>query len=383
MGFAAVSDRLTTLRLDHSLSAVPEPAPPFFWAPQDPILQVVFLIGVGIIIFSFLMLLAVFLLRMRLMIREKRQRSYEGQWQPLLAQCLFAVPQTLPNVPRNMRYHFLRAWNFHHESLVGASQQNLEALAKEMNLQGIAREMMHTGSLREQLMAVMTLGHLRDRTQWHDLRALVASPSPMLSLLAARALLDIDAPATLAWLVTVMAARDDWPMSRVVSMLREVGPDAVTLPLISAAEAAIRAEGGEEQVSRLLRMMDTAHIERVSPVAVKIAREIRNPELIAAALRMIRDPRGLDIVRAHARHESWFVRASAIQVLGRIGDSSDVALLTKLLSDSHWWVRYRSARALLTLPDTPIARLEQIRNTLEDRFAADILGQAIAEARQI
>ncbi len=349
--------------------------------PHDPMLQVVFLVGVGIIICSFVMLAAVFMLRIRLLIRQRRQSFYEAQWQPLLAECLFGAPAELPQVPRDMRYPFLRLWNFHHESLVGSARSSLEGLAGAMRLEETARGLMHSRNLRERLIAVMTLGHLGDRTQWHELRALVADPSPMLSLQAARALLDIDASSTLAWLVTVMAARDDWPLSRVVSMLREVGPDLVTLPLISAAEAAVRAEGGEAQVTRLLRMMEVAHTERVAPVAGKIAREARSPELIASALRLVQDPRDLDIVRDHDAHEAWFVCASAIRVLGGIGDATDRPLLIGMLSDAHWWVRYRAARALLTLPDAQIEDLEKIRSTLEDRFAADILAQAIAEAR--
>jgi hypothetical protein len=353
------------------------------WEPHDPILQVVFWIGIGIIILSLLMLIAVFLLRIRLLMLQRRQRFFEAQWQPLLAECVFGVPAEMPQVPPKMRYHFLRVWNFHHESLAGASRVNLEVLAESMRLGEIARELMHTGNLRERLIAVMTIGHLRDHTQWHELRDLVAHPSPMLSLHAARALLDIDAPSTLAWLVTVMAARDDWPMSRVVTILREVGPDLITLPLIGAAEAAARGGGGDTQVARLLRMMEVAHIERVSPVVGKIAREVKSPELVAAALRLMQDPRDLDIVRIHAKNESWFVRASAIHTLGRIGGKSDMQLLIDALSDTHWWVRYRAARALLALPDMKLEVVENACRKLQDQFAADILAQAIAEARAV
>lgn len=344
-------------------------------------LEMLFLTGVGIIACSVLMLMVIFMLRIRLLLRQRREERYQKRWQPLLAECVFGVPQELPGVPQKLQYHFLRVWNFHHESLVGSARANLEILAGNMHLEEVARRLMRSVNLRERLIAVMTLGHLGDRTQWHELRALVADPSPVLSLQAARALLDIDASATLAWLVTVMAARDDWPLSRVVSMLKEVGPNLVTLPLISAAESAMRAEGGEGQVSRLLRMMDVAHTEKVAPVAGRIAREAKNPELIAAALRLVQDPRDLDIVRSHAGHESWFVRASAIRVLGRIGDAADRPLLIDGLGDAHWWVRYRAARALLALPGTRIQDLEKIRGMLDDRYAADILAQAIAEVR--
>lgn len=369
------------MRLDRSLSVAPEPHIVDAWFPQDPLLEIVFFVGVGIIACSMLMLVLIFVLRVRLLVRQRREERYRRQWQPLLAECVFGVPQTLPQVPGNLQYHFLRVWNFHHESLVGSARAHLETLAANMHLEEIARHLMHSKNLRERLIAVMTLGHLGDRTQWHELRALVADPSPMLSLQAARALLDIDASATLAWLVTVMAARDDWPLSRVVSMLKEAGPDLVTLPLMSAAESAMRAEGGERQVARLLRMMDVAHTERVAPVAGKIAREANSPELIAAALRLVQDPRDLEIVRKHCAHESWFVRASATRVLGRIGDATDRPLLMSRLGDSHWWVRYRAARALLALPGTRIEDVEQIRTSLEDRYAADILAQAIAEVR--
>lgn len=351
------------------------------WLPQDPLLALVFQAGVGIIACSLLMLAAVFLLRIRLLIRQGQERVFEAQWQPLLAECVFGVPATLPQVPRNMRYRFLKVWNFHHESLVGKARSNLEALAGAMRLEDIARDLMRNGNLRQRLIAVMTLGHLGDRSQWHDLRALVADPSPMLSLAAARALLDIDASATLAWLVTVMAAREDWPLARVVSILKEAGPDRVTLPLIAAAETAARSEGGRRQVARLLSMMEVAHTESVAPVAGRIVREVDDPELIAAALLLVQDPRDLDIVRRHAGHEAWQVRANALQVIGRIGESADRPMLVEKLADRHWWVRYHAAHALLALPGTRIEDLEKVCGTLDDRYAADMLTQAIAEAR--
>jgi hypothetical protein len=55
--------------------------------------------------------------------------------------------------------------------------------------------------------------------------------------------------------------------------------------------------------------------------------------------------------------------------------------LIDMLSDTHWWVRYRAARALLALPDMPIEVVDHARGKLQDHFAADILAQAIAEAR--
>lgn len=351
------------------------------WLPQDPLLLLAFQIGLGVIACSMLMLVAVIVLRLRLVYRQRRERRYTAMWQPLLAECVYQVPAELPRLPRAMRYHFLKLWNYHHESLVGSARDNLEKMAAILNLDDIARELLASGNRRERLIAILTLGHLGDRTQWHKLRALVADPSPILSQAAASALLAIDAAATLAWLVTVMAAREDWPLSRVVSMLREAGPNRTTLPLISAVQAAARIEGGSQQVVRLLRMMETAHTERVAPVVGQIVRESDNPEVIAAGLRLMQDPRDLDAVRGYAKHEAWFVRVSAVRTLGKIGEKRDCSMLIELLGDRNWWVRYHAARSLLELPFSAVEDLEKIRDSHPDRYAADMLSQVIAEAR--
>ncbi|MGV3627421.1 MAG: HEAT repeat domain-containing protein [Betaproteobacteria bacterium] len=369
------------MRFDQSLATVPDRVETLSWLPHDPLLALVFQFGLLIIACSMLMLVAVFVLRIRLVLRQRREKRFAAAWQPLLAECVYQVPETLPQVPRAMRYHFLKLWNYHHESLVGSARKNLEQLAYTLKLEEISRVLLHQSDLRSKLIAIVTLGHLGDRTQWHELRALVADPSPMLSLAAVRALLDIDAGATLTWLVTVMASREDWPLARIVAMLKEAGPGRVTLPLIAATEAAAGVEGDARQVVRLLRMMEVAHTERIGAVVGRIVRAATDPEVVAAGLRLIQDPHDLELVRSHLAHESWFVRVSAVRVLGRIGEPADRVVLTDMLGDRHWWVRYHAARALIALPFTSLADLEIIRAGLPDRFAADMLGQAIAEAR--
>ena len=52
---------------------------------------------------------------------------------------------------------------------------------------------------------------------------------------------------------------------------------------------------------------------------------------------------------------------------------------TALLSDPQWWVRYRAAQAIVGLSPRNDQRLRDIHSTLSDRYARDILSQAIAE----
>lgn len=365
------------MRLDTGLSALPGHAAAEFWLPQDPLLALVFQTGLAIVACSLLMLVAVFLLRLRLVLRQRRERRYAAQWQPLLAECVFGVPGTLPRVPPGLRYHFLKLWNHHHESLEGGARDHLKALAVAMGLDRAARDMLRSRDLRLRLIAIITLGHLGDRQCWPELRALVSDPSPVLSLAAARALLDIDARATLAWLVMVMAAREDWPLARLAAMLKEAGPDRVTAPLVAALEAA----GDPKQAVRLLRLMEVAHTGRAGEAAARAVGAASDPEVIAAGLRLINDPREIELARGCAAHGTWFVRAGAARLLGRIGGPEDRQRLVAMLADTHWWVRYHAARALIALPFTSLEELEKVRGTLDDRFAADMLAQVIAEAR--
>ena len=364
------------MRLDPGFSPPPGQAA-LSWLPQDPLLALVFQAGLGIIGFSLLMLVAVFLLRLRLVLRLRRERHFTALWRPVLAECVFGVPEAPPAVPRAMRYHFMKLWNHHHESLEGSARSNLEALARNMGIDAVARDMLHSRDLRERLIAIITLGHLGDRERWQDLRTLVSHPSPLLSLAAARALLDIDAEATLAWLVMVMAAREDWPLARLVAMLREAGPDRTTAPLVTALKAA----GNPQQAIRLLRMMEVAHTAEAGEAAARAVRESDDPEVKAAGLRLLGDPRELGLARSCAVDESWVVRVAAARLLSRIGEAGDRELLIGMLKDAHWWVRYHAARALIALPFNGPDDIDKIRAALNDRYAADMLEQVMAEAR--
>src|ERR1043165_8815438 len=55
-----------------------------------------------------------------------------------------------------------------------------------------AKRLLKAKGLRKRLMAIITLGHLREQSAWDDLAELAQSPHPVVSLSAARALVDID-----------------------------------------------------------------------------------------------------------------------------------------------------------------------------------------------
>lgn len=345
--------------------------------PFDPLLVLVFWTGVGAIVISLFMLASIFALRIGLVLRQRRKQRFMVRWQPLFVQCVVGVPERLPPLAKADHYNFLKLLIHYHESLRGGATRNLNRLAIATGMDVVARGMLRHGNMRARMIAVVMLGHLGDKARWNELRLLVDDPSPLLSLAAMRALLEIDAAATLAWLVTVIGAREDWPLAKVAAILAEIGPDRVTLPLVTAAESSV--ENAPHQVPRLLRLLEVAHSERVVPAVRRILQNTNDEDVIVAGLRLLRDPHDLEMVRNFATHPGWIVRVGAAQTLGSIGMPEDRTLLTNMLGDPIWWVRYSAARALVTLPFVRIDELQKIRAVLPDRFAADMLGQVIAE----
>jgi HEAT repeat protein len=69
----------------------------------------------------------------------------------------------------------------------------------------------------------------------------------------------------------------------------------------------------------------------------------------------------------------------AASLLGRAGNHEDLKALEPLLCDREWWVRYRAAQAMVASPFLGPNALRRIAARQNDRFAQDILQQALAE----
>ena len=335
--------------------------------------------GFAAIAISLLMLLAIVALRARLWRRRKHEHAVIEHWRPVLAQCVDGVPRDLPTLRAAEREVFLRLWNHFFESLRGTAGLHLVELARKLDMDGYAGRLLERGNPRERLLATLTLGHLRDGTRFDGLRALTTDPSPLLSLAAARACVEIDADEALAWLMPVIAAREDWPLARVSTVLAEAGANRITQPLADAFERAAAAPDPAPRVARLQRLMEVAHAERMMPAVRRVLRSATDEQVIASCLNALVEPGDVEAVRTYCAHPAWPVRMAAARALGRLGTPDDRRRLVDMLEDRHWWVRYHAAQALIAMPFVHVEELKKVRETLEDRFAADMLGQVIAE----
>jgi HEAT repeat protein len=307
--------------------------------------------------------------------RHWRLASHEGTWHEALhvaTENPDAAP--LPPIARIDLPEFLVLWNHLQESLRGAASDNLSQLLRRQGVDRRALALLRSPSVRLRLIAITTLGHLRDDRAWGRLIAIAQERGAVMSFAAARALLRINPRQALEILGPSIVARDDWPVARIATILHELGPAVVTPALMGLMLA--RPRGGLERLARLARF---GYREKIAPIVRGWLSESQDASVVAAALDYVEDAEDVPWARAAARHGDWRVRVAAARALGRVGDRRQLAALLDLLRDPVWWVRYHAAQSLVRLHGLTPSELESMRDGARDAYAADMLGQALAE----
>jgi HEAT repeat protein len=328
------------------------------------------------------LLLTFYLVALRALftLRRRRERKLQGEWQPLLIEAVGAVPERVPRLRRRDAYTVLTLWNFLHESLRAEAKERLNEVARRAGMHSAAERLLREGQWGERLLAVITLGQLRERRVWGDLLNLAADENQILSLAAARALMRTDAARAVKVLMPLIVKREDWSPVAVAAILKEAGADVISAPLAAAARrAATTLLAPPPHAPRLIRYLELAHQETMIAAVRDILRVAADTEVVTACLKIFSDPDGLDTVRARLDDPRWQVRVQAVVALGRLGTAEDITRLTACLYDAEWWVRYRAAQALAKLPTVTPQQLSRIAESQTSTFARDIIRQVSAE----
>ncbi len=320
---------------------------------------------VTITIHVFILLLVVWILVLRVLrrITERRRRNMVDIWRPLLAESLVEAPATLPSIHPRDHVLFLYLWNSLQESIKGDASGQLNDVARRVGMDTVAMRLLHTGRLRLQLLAVATLGHLKEASVWDKLVRLAHAHNAFLAIEAARAMVRIRPKAAIPLLIPLISTRSDWSPLKVMALLNEAGADLVATAL---AQATVSAP--PRIAARLIRLLASLR----SPYALPIIRQLMSErklteDVIAASLSFFgecSDPQDLPMVRVHLTHPTWYIRVQAATALGKIGLEEDEARLIGLLEDTYWWVRYRAAEALSNLPSMTEAKMAELQASL-------------------
>lgn len=341
---------------------------------SNPILY--YLVNGVVIIFglTLLMLIQVISFRIYSVYQNKILLEAKQIWRPVMTEVMLSYPDSIPKLKKKHHHIFLHEWNNFYAMVRGEAHNRLQKLSKHVRLDRIAHKCINSRNIRKQLQGIITLGHMKDFSVWNQLIDLTLSPHPILSLTAAQALVNIDNKNAMRFLLPHIIKRKDWPVARVAMLFNTSDPEQLANLLKQAFTIS-----PEEDIPHLLRFMDSSFFD---PEISNIYRQLGNSEdnrVISACIQAAKDAQGLELARKHANNPEWYIRLHVARTLGRLGSQSDIEILIKLMSDPEWWVRYRSAQAIAKMPHISVDELEKLHDQLDDRYAKDILHQAISE----
>jgi hypothetical protein len=347
-----------------------------FAGASEPVVRAAWAVGAVSVALSVALVLQVIWLRRRLARRMRRREAVFVAWRPVLYEAIAGGSPALPPLAPADEDAFLLLWVRMQDSIRGAGLARLAALGEAVGAHALALRRIEGDDALGRALALRPRGYRGRGADWGVVLRWLDDPRAYLSLAAARALARIDPERATDEILRRLVARTDWPVPLFATVLEEAS--APGLP------AGLRARCAGLPAPALVRLLPLASIVD-EPVVHAILEPLldpgADPEVLAAALRHVRSAAHLAAVRRAARHERWSVRVQAAAALGRVGEPADRELLVSLLRDEEWWVRYRAAQALAARPFARPADIVALADVLGDRYARDIVEQALAEAR--
>lgn len=324
------------------------------------------------------LMLAIALIVRRYLQRQERLRAgVVAAWRPLLTQIAIeegASPE-LPRLPARHLPFLLEEWNALHDAVRGEAATRLNELALRLGFDNAARHQMNSRQVGRQILAIRTLGHLRDPTAWKPLQEQLVSANALVSFYAAAALVQIDAQRAMPGIMLQVAERESWPGEAMARLLVDAGADVAREPIRTLMLSLAPAK-----VPPLLPWL--AHVDAVlgSEVALELLRRHAGDDhIVAAALLVLLEPAVLPELRHFAFSPDADIRKNLAIAIGQLGDVAEADLLMNMMGDRVWWVRYRAAQALLKLRGMNAEGIETVRARLTDPYALDMLKHVRAE----
>ena len=338
----------------------------------DPIVAFAFWLGLAVGTLAVLMLAVILVMRAYVLRRDRVDAAAVARWRDILVHPTEKGP--IPALARRELTGFLQVWNEVHEPLAGRSTPYLQRVARETHLEGHLRRRITFGGFHTRLTAMVAMGHLRDAADFSLLEGFLDDRNPVVSLCAARALMQIDPNRAVQKVVPQIVRRGDWSQGSIAAILSEAGAEKVSKELSGAA-----LQASVDVAPRLIRFLAGVNADAAAPIIRNALTHSKDERLISTCLQVMTNRNDLDCVRPLLAHPRWHVRMQAAVTLGRLGVAGDDDRLIGILADAQWWVRYRAAQALLKMPFIGSEGLKRIREAQTDHYARDIIQHVLAE----
>lgn len=347
---------------------------------SEVIVQLVWYSSAGFLLMTLLLLALTLFMHYERQQREKNRQQASEVWTPILFSWIYSPDEQTGDLPQldAERFGFVvQLWLQLEQTVRGSASNRLAELAQRLDLVPVMKQWLHGYNTEKKLTAIMALGMVQDKSAFADLLPHVLDKRTIFSLVAARALLAIDAKLGLPVILSQIH-RDDWSVSRLAGLLVRLPHDLMVRSLTECADKATAKE-----LRRLIKLMHILSPLDSQPMILLALQKYPNEmELLTTACASAVSPDLLPLLRQQVNNPHWEVRVQLAKALARLGDSSDAGLLIQMLSDPNWWVRYRSAQTLVNLPGVTLEQLQYWQLQLTDPFSREILAQVMEEQQR-
>lgn len=286
------------------------------------------------------------LLRIRNARAAARWTAVEVSWEPALLEVLTGErpPEGLiGGLTKGELPYFADFLGRFIRRVTGPERARLIAVARP--LLPVIERGLRARSAEARARAVDTLGVLSEGEDGRELVAALDDPSPLVAMVAARALARSGGAGHAEALVARLHRFEEWRPSFLAAMLGAVGP-AIVPPLLNALR--------DPQAGTRVRTVAAEALARLNApdggglAAALLGRET-DPELRAALLRLVArvgTADHLSAVRFELDAPEEGVRLAAVRALAALGGGEDVDRLARAVQDPSRWVAEQAARAL-------------------------------------
>jgi len=342
--------------------------------------HLVFYLGVFASLCCLLIIVQILLMRAVIKRRKRQKAEFRKIWRPVFLQ---AVDDKLniaeiPELDFRHRKIFLSEWNRLMETIDGNPRENLRKIAFQMHIDLYIKAHLKIRLSTTRILCIVAAGHLKQIDCWDTLEQLLSEKDSSTSMLAGRALIQLDPKKAIDKVLKIATSRADWTQIWLDKLLLEVGPKVATKPVADVTRIALAEENSE----RLLSIVPLFNsIEKASAAFLlnEILQAPLGDKIVSRCLQTLQDREFADLARRFIHYPRWHVRVHAASALGRLGDERDIYSLISLLKDKQWWVRFRAAEALSQLKGMTPKEFRKIRENVDDHYARDILDYIIME----
>jgi HEAT repeat protein len=239
--------------------------------------------------------------------------------------------------------HFVRVVMRYAERVRGESLEVLRELVAPF-LDGLV-DRLGRAQMEDRALIVQVLGTLGLAEHKETVIRGLDDPSPLVSMVAARAMARYGDPSHAGQVLDRIARYSNWSRGYLAAMLASMGPDAA--PTLRALYADSEREPWVRAVAAdALRWLNDLPAREIARSAIG---ETSNREVLAQSLRLLSrvgDPGDLPAVMALMGSDDSVVRATAIQALGQLGSTEHGPLVRAAVDDGSSWVSFHAAHAL-------------------------------------